>query len=148
MSGVARRPKIGAEISISVSGSIEPKAQRARQIPLSNRPTPRCKYSGRSESFPDGKTSIEGRKKTTKLQSSIAHLRRVSGAAMKMNPEQGTRSGFTTRCCLRPKLPGGVGVSGERMPPRPTLKATFKHQIGCTATRGITQSFSWRFWGI
>jgi hypothetical protein len=53
----------------------------------------------------------------------------VSGAAMKMNPEQGTRSGFTTRCCLRPKLPGGVGVSGERMPPRPTLKATFKHQI-------------------
>ena len=65
--------------------------------------------------------------KTTKLQSSIARLRRVMVAAMKMNPEQGTRSGFTTWC--RPKLPGGVGVSGERMPPGPTLKATFKHQI-------------------
>jgi hypothetical protein len=34
-------------------------------------------------------------RKTTKLQSSIARLREGDGAATKMNPEPGTRSGFT-----------------------------------------------------
>jgi hypothetical protein len=67
MLGVARRPKIGIEISISVSGSIEPKAETARQIPLSDRPTPPRDNSGRFEIVPRYLASAEVGK-TTKLQ--------------------------------------------------------------------------------
>ena len=62
MSGVARRPKIGAEISISVSvlsnrklkERVKFRCQIARPHVANTQVAPK--------SFPDGKTSIEGRK--------------------------------------------------------------------------------------
>ena len=53
--------------------------------------------------------SIESPKDSKAAKTALHVCARVIVPAMKMNPEQGTRSGFTR---LGPKLPGGVGVSG------------------------------------
>ena len=53
--------------------------------------------------------NIESREDSKAAKTALHVCARVIVPATKMNPEQGTRSGFT----VGPKLPGGVGVSGE-----------------------------------
>jgi hypothetical protein len=64
---------------------------------------------------------------------SATHCAERLALAMKMNPEQGTRSGFTTRCCLSSwdlNYSGGVGGGGT-----PLELAISKHALDCEHLR-------------
>ena len=120
-SGVARRPKIGTEISISVSGSIETESSKSASNSAVRSPDPTSDNSGRSEIVPRfvpalEETSIESRKDNKAAKTALHVCARVMMLATKRNPEQGTRSGFYKSLPQLVRSPGGVGVSGDGMP--------------------------------
>jgi hypothetical protein len=95
-SGVARRPKIGTEISISASSSIGTESSKSASNSTIRSPDPHAAVTQAiRKTFPDlcprfEKMSMESRKDSKAAKTALHVCARVIVPAIKRNPEQGT----------------------------------------------------------